>query len=41
MVININSERTVEVKKMLCSCDGMCNSGNYFDNLQNFGLELK
>ena len=41
MVIKINIERTVEVKKMLCSCDEMCDSGNYFENLQNFGLELK
>ncbi len=41
MVIKINIERTVEVKKMLCSCDGMCDSGNYFENLQNFGIELK
>jgi len=40
-VIKINIERTVEVKKMLCSCDGMCDSGNYFENLQNFGVELK
>jgi len=40
-VIKINIERTVEVKKMLCSCDGMCDSGNYFENLQNFGIELK
>jgi ArsR family transcriptional regulator len=40
-VIKINIERTVEVKKMLCSCDGMCDSGNYFENLQNIGLELK
>ncbi len=39
--MKINIERTVEVKKMLCSCDGMCDSGNYFENLQNFGLELK
>ncbi len=40
-MIKINIERTVEVKKMLCSCDGMCDSGNYFENLQNFGIELK
>lgn len=39
--MNINIERTVEVKKMLCSCDGICDSGNYFEDLQNFGLELK
>ena len=39
--MKINIERTVEVKKMLCSCDGMCDSGNYFENLQNFGVELK
>ena len=39
--MKINIERTVEVKKMLCSCDGMCDSGNYFENLQNFGIELK
>jgi len=41
VVMKINIERTVEVKKMLCSCDGMCDSGNYFENLQNFGVELK
>ena len=41
MVMKINIERTVEVKKMLCSCDGTCDSGNYFENLQNFGVELK
>ncbi|MHA1256511.1 MAG: ArsR/SmtB family transcription factor [Promethearchaeota archaeon] len=39
--MKINIDRTVEVKKMLCSCDGMCDSGNYFENLQNFGIELK
>ena len=39
--MKINIERAVEVKKMLCSCDGMCDSGNYFENLQDFGLELK
>ena len=39
--MKINIERTVEVKKMLCSCDGICDSGNHFENLQNFGLELK
>jgi len=41
VAMKINIERTVEVKKMLCSCDGMCDSGNYFENLQNFGVELK
>jgi DNA-binding transcriptional ArsR family regulator len=40
-VIGINIDRTVEVKKMLCSCDGVCDSGDYFDNLQNFGYEMK
>ena len=41
MVISINIARADEVKKMLCSCDGTCDSGNYFEDLQNFGLELK
>ena len=41
MVIKINIERTKDVKDMLCKCDGICDSGNYFENLQNFGHELK
>ena len=39
--MNINIKRTAEVKEMLCSCDEICDSGNYFENLQNFGAELK
>lgn len=36
-----NTERAEEIKGMLCSCDGTCNSGEYFKALQNFGSELK
>jgi len=27
--------------EMLCACDGVCSSSEYFDNLQNIGQELK
>ena len=26
---------------MLCECDGVCDSENYFEDLRNFGVELK
>ena len=41
--MKINTEQSVEakVKKMLCSCTEICDTGKYYENLQNFGVELK
>ena len=39
--MTINIERVGEIKKMLCSCDGICDNGDHFENLQNIGRELK
>lgn len=39
--MTINIERVGEIKKMLCSCDGVCDTGDHFENLQNIGRELK
>jgi len=40
-VIRINIARVDEVKKMLCSCDGICDIGDYFEDLQKLGQDLK
>jgi DNA-binding transcriptional ArsR family regulator len=37
----MNIERADEIKKMLCSCSNICDSGDYFVNLQEFGRDLK
>ena len=37
----INTERAEEIKTMLCSCEGTCDSGDHFNVLQDFGRELK
>jgi len=37
----MNTKRKAELMEMLCACDGVCSSSEYFDNLQNIGQELK
>jgi len=37
----MNIERADEIKKMLCSCSNICDSGDYFVNLREFGRDLK
>jgi DNA-binding transcriptional ArsR family regulator len=37
----MNIKRKAELMDMLCSCDGVCNSSEYFEQLQNIGQNLK
>jgi len=37
----MNTKRKAELMDMLCSCDGVCGSSEYFEELQNIGQELK
>jgi len=37
----MNIKRKAELMDMLCSCNGVCDSNQYFDNLQNLGQDLK
>ena len=37
----MNTKRKAELMDMLCSCDGVCSSSEYFEELQNIGQELK
>lgn len=37
----MKTKRKTELMGMLCACDGVCNSIEYFDVLQSLGQELK
>jgi len=37
----MNIKRKAELMDMLCSCNSVCDSNQYFDNLQNLGQDLK
>ena len=37
----MNTKRKAELMEMLCACDGVCCSSEYFEDLQNLGQNLK
>ena len=39
--MKINIVRAKEVKRLLCSCDDACDTGETFENLQKIGRDMK
>ena len=38
--MKINIERTERVKDLLCKCNGICDTGEYFEDLQKLVRNL-